>query len=623
MDGFNGTIMAYGQTSAGKSYTMEGLSLWDPESQGVIPRCVDALFEEINKADSNIQFQVILSFYEIYCEKIRDLLNPQQINLKIRETRNNGFIVQDITEVYCTDRESVLRVIEVGKANRITAPTLMNAESSRSHSIVSIIIDQKNLSTGRNKRGILFLVDLAGSEKVSKTGASGMRLEEAKNINSSLTTLGMVINALCDGSSHVPYRDSKLTMILTDALGGNSKTTLIICCNPDARHIPETISTLRFGERAKRIKNNARINEEFSVEELKAMLQQARKEILQLKNRLRLSDIPGDLNTPTDTGSNDDDSTSYNNNRQSVVYLKDHDFMSKDEEQRLEIATLKAKIIALEEELEMERIRSKEEHEQRLLIMTEAEALKHTISELEEKMLKVALSQKKRQSIDPNDSQDNIVLERKRTKSSASATASLQVSSSDSVGLAGNGHAHSSLLIETPPTRERRNSHPHPHHQNNNKDGRERRKSSEGIANAHKGSRSHDDEWDEEEVDEEGDDDDSEDFEFERKRRGNSINELNKHGLYLNSQLEQEIRGLTRSINDQQNETKHAQESAQQYAEKYIKLREEYELHVQVLMMKLTQEQQARTIIEDKLEDAYVRLSAYFPLLFLTSLLIR
>lgn len=623
MDGFNGTIMAYGQTSAGKSYTMEGLSLWDPESQGVIPRCVDALFEEINKADSNIQFQVILSFYEIYCEKIRDLLNPQQINLKIRETRNNGFIVQDITEVYCTDRESVLRVIEVGKANRITAPTLMNAESSRSHSIVSIIIDQKNLSTGRNKRGILFLVDLAGSEKVSKTGASGMRLEEAKNINSSLTTLGMVINALCDGSSHVPYRDSKLTMILTDALGGNSKTTLIICCNPDARHIPETISTLRFGERAKRIKNNARINEEFSVEELKAMLQQARKEILQLKNRLRLSDIPADLNTPTDTGSNDDDSTSYNNNRQSVVYLKDHDFMSKDEEQRLEIATLKAKIIALEEELEMERIRSKEEHEQRLLIMTEAEALKHTISELEEKMLKVALSQKKRQSIDPNDSQDNIVLERKRTKSSASATASLQVSSSDSVGLAGNGHAHSSLLIETPPTRERRNSHPHPHHQNNNKDGRERRKSSEGIANAHKGSRSHDDEWDEEEVDEEGDDDDSEDFEFERKRRGNSINELNKHGLYLNSQLEQEIRGLTRSINDQQNETKHAQESAQQYAEKYIKLREEYELHVQVLMMKLTQEQQARTIIEDKLEDAYVRLSAYFPLLFLTSLLIR
>lgn len=99
-----------------------------------------------------------------------------------------------------------------------------------------------------------------------------MRLEEAKNINSSLTTLGMVINALCDGNSHVPYRDSKLTMILTDALGGNSKTTLIICCNPDIRHVPETLSTLRFGERAKRIKNHARINEEYSIDELKAML---------------------------------------------------------------------------------------------------------------------------------------------------------------------------------------------------------------------------------------------------------------------------------------------------------------------------------------------------------------
>lgn len=298
MSGFNGCLMAYGQTSAGKSWTMEGPSLWDTEYQGAIPRCVDGLFNAIDEADEDIEFQVTVSYFEIYCEKVRDLLNPSMCNLKVRETRADGFIVQDVTEVFCTDRENVLRVIELGKANRASAPTLMNAESSRSHSIVTMVVEQKDSSTGRKKRGMMFLVDLAGSEKVSKTGASGMRLEEAKNINRSLTTLGMVINSLCDGASHVPYRDSSLTLILKDALGGNSKTTLIICCNPESRHTPETLSTLRFGERAKRIKNNARINEEYSVDELKVMLQAARKEIEQLKKKLALYTGGGDPASP-------------------------------------------------------------------------------------------------------------------------------------------------------------------------------------------------------------------------------------------------------------------------------------------------------------------------------------
>lgn len=195
--------------------------------------------------------------------------------------------MQDVTEIFCTDRDSVLRVIELGKLNRAQAPTLMNAESSRSHSIVTLEVHQKNTKTGRLKRGVLFLVDLAGSEKVSKTGASGMRLEEAKNINSSLTTLGMVINALCDGNSHIPYRDSKLTMILMEALGGNSKTTLIICCNPEQKHSSETLSTLRFGERAKKIKNNVKVNEELSVDELKFLLAEARREIHKLKLKIK------------------------------------------------------------------------------------------------------------------------------------------------------------------------------------------------------------------------------------------------------------------------------------------------------------------------------------------------
>jgi ribosomal protein S15P/S13E len=130
--------------------------------------------------------------------------------------------------------------------------------------------------------GVLYLVDLAGSEKVGKTGAKGMRLEEAKNINSSLTSLGMVINALCDKAPHVPYRDSKLTMLLMEALGGNSKTTLIICCTPEPDHSPETLSTLRFGERAKRIILHAKVNEELSAAELKLHLQNAKKDLASL-----------------------------------------------------------------------------------------------------------------------------------------------------------------------------------------------------------------------------------------------------------------------------------------------------------------------------------------------------
>ena len=180
----------------------------------------------------------------------------------------------------------------------------MNAESSRSHSVFSITVHQKDNISGRIKKARLFLVDLAGSEKISKTGASGTRLEEAKNINGSLTTLGMVINALCDGSSHVPYRDSKLTRLLMDALGGNSKTCLIICCAPELEHLPETLSTLRFGERAKKIKNKARINEEQSIDELKILLNEALKEIIHLKslnnnnlyNNLQIDSLNDSLN---------------------------------------------------------------------------------------------------------------------------------------------------------------------------------------------------------------------------------------------------------------------------------------------------------------------------------------
>lgn len=274
----------------------------------------------------------------------------------------------------------------MGKTNRAAAPTLMNAESSRSHSILSINVTQNDKNSGRIKRGNLFLVDLAGSEKVSKTGAKGARLEEAKNINSSLTTLGMVINSLCEGnSSHVPYRDSKLTMILQEALGGNSKTTLLICCNPEANHSPESISTLRFGERAKTIKNQVRINEELSIDELKNLLIEAKKEIANLKKQLNNGEPS--LSSTSNTFSPASPVTS-------TLTLSSE----KEEELLSKIDSLKARIITLEEEIEIEKMKVSTEHEQFLIASSEIDALKSTISNLEDKLIKATLENKKFQT---------------------------------------------------------------------------------------------------------------------------------------------------------------------------------------------------------------------------------
>lgn len=209
-------------------------------------------------------------------ERIRDLLSPQNDNLQIHEEKNKGVYVKGLSDFYVGDQADVYNIMKQGGLNRAVSSTNMNAESSRSHSIFLVQIQNRNTETGTQKLGNLYLVDLAGSEKVGKTGASGQTLEEAKKINKSLSALGMVINALTDGkSSHIPYRDSKLTRILQESLGGNSRTTLIINCSPCLYNLDETISTLRFGVRAKSIKNTARVNAELSPAELKALLKRA------------------------------------------------------------------------------------------------------------------------------------------------------------------------------------------------------------------------------------------------------------------------------------------------------------------------------------------------------------
>ncbi|KAL6596845.1 P-loop containing nucleoside triphosphate hydrolase protein [Neocallimastix sp. 'constans'] len=284
MRGYNGTIFAYGQTGSGKTFSMMGSDIDSDEYKGVIPRIIEAIFTTIMDAPSTIEFTVKVSFMEIYMERIRDLLNPTNDNLPIHEEKNRGVYVKGLLEVYVSSVQEVMEVMRRGTASRVVAFTNMNAESSRSHSIFVVTVNQKDLTNGTQKSGKIYLVDLAGSEKVGKTGATGQTLEEAKKINKSLSALGMVINALTDGkSSHIPYRDSKLTRILQESLGGNSRTTLIINCSPSSFNDTETLSTLRFGIRAKTIKNKAKINQELSVAELKALLTKHKKKLASMQ----------------------------------------------------------------------------------------------------------------------------------------------------------------------------------------------------------------------------------------------------------------------------------------------------------------------------------------------------
>ncbi|WFD30023.1 hypothetical protein MSPP1_001036 [Malassezia sp. CBS 17886] len=276
LQGYNGTIFAYGQTGSGKTYTMMGSDINDVSARGIIPRITDQIFHSILASAASLEYLVKVSYMEIYMERIRDLLAPERDNLSIHEDRGKGVYVKGLSEYYVGGADEVLKIIDRGSHTRAVSSTRMNTESSRSHTIFCYTIQQRNTESGTVKSGNLYLVDLAGSEKVNKTGASGRTLEEAKKINKSLSALGMVINALTDGkASHVPYRDSKLTRILQESLGGNSRTTLIINASPCAYNADETLSTLRFGVRAKSIQNNARVNAELSPAELRRLLRTA------------------------------------------------------------------------------------------------------------------------------------------------------------------------------------------------------------------------------------------------------------------------------------------------------------------------------------------------------------
>ena len=294
-EGYNGTIFAYGQSGSGKTYSMLGpdsvfetlASSSENELYGITPRAVYQIFKIFEDFERNgTKWKLSLSYIEIYNEKIKCLLSKKD-GLKIREDPNEGFIIPEKDTLDCQTPLSVFEGINLASKNRATGATNQNERSSRSHAILQLELIYNSID-GLVRKSHLSLVDLAGSERIAKTGAEGQRLKEAQKINQSLTTLGMVIMALTtSGTKHIPFRNSKLTLILKDSLGGTSKTTLLCTASRLKRHSEESIQTLYFASRAKTIKNNAKKNIILSAGELQYLANGLKKEIMLLRGQLK------------------------------------------------------------------------------------------------------------------------------------------------------------------------------------------------------------------------------------------------------------------------------------------------------------------------------------------------
>ncbi|XP_024379513.1 kinesin-like protein KIN-12B [Physcomitrium patens] len=318
--GFNSSIFAYGQTGSGKTHTMWGIlptSGTDAsvtEERGITPRVFEQLFsriqqEERNNVEKQLRYQCRCSFLEIYNEQITDLLEPTQKNLLIREDTKTGVYVEGLTEEYVSNMDDVISLLVRGSANRRVGSTAMNNESSRSHSVFTFVIESRSKSVAEGVSSVrtsrMNLVDLAGSERQKQTGAAGDRLKEAGNINKSLSQLGNVINILAEVAQsgkhrHIPYRSSRLTFLLQESLGGNAKLAMICAISPASSCRTETLSTLRFAQRAKAIQNKAVVNEELGndVNLLREQIRQLKDELMRMKcNSIQTEGSAGGLSS--------------------------------------------------------------------------------------------------------------------------------------------------------------------------------------------------------------------------------------------------------------------------------------------------------------------------------------
>ena len=301
LQGYNGTILAYGQTGTGKTHTMIG---GPGELKGIIPRCMKEIFRTIKSSESH-SYSVKVAFLQLYMEVLQDLIKPDPSNpVRIREDSDEGIYLAGLHWSDVTSVSECMNLLALGDKNRNVASTNMNANSSRSHAVYMVKLEKRNKipkeTISQNMMNLdnsmtkstLYLVDLAGSERVSKTKVSGTRLDEAKNINLALLALGNCIQALADGKSkYIPFRDSKLTRLLEDSLGGNSKTSLIVTVGPSFNNMQESISTLNFGSRAMKIQNSPQMNLKIDY---KALCDKLQAELDKINDKANIKNIDCD-----------------------------------------------------------------------------------------------------------------------------------------------------------------------------------------------------------------------------------------------------------------------------------------------------------------------------------------
>ncbi|XP_072547445.1 kinesin-like protein KIF1A isoform X6 [Salminus brasiliensis] len=374
-EGYNVCIFAYGQTGAGKSYTMMGKQ--EKDQQGIIPLLCEDLFTKISdNNDNNMSYSVEVSYMEIYCERVRDLLNPKNKgNLRVREHPLMGPYVEDLSKLAVTSYNDIQDLMDSGNKARTVAATNMNETSSRSHAVFNIIFTQKRHDSDTDntseKVSKISLVDLAGSERADSTGAKGTRLKEGANINKSLTTLGKVISALAEvdslpnknkkkkkAESFIPYRDSVLTWLLRENLGGNSRTAMVAALSPADINYDETLSTLRYADRAKQIRCNAVINEDPN----NRLVRELKEEVARLKDLLYAQGL-GDIIEMTNamTGMSPSPSLSALSSRAgSINSLHDRIMFSPGSEEAIERLKETEKIIAELNETWEEKLRRTE-----------------------------------------------------------------------------------------------------------------------------------------------------------------------------------------------------------------------------------------------------------------------